>query len=638
MNFGKEVGFNFLAGNRGLLVMNLPLGKAYKVGQKLSSVAVIKIKMKIKKLVKRKKEKIMKRTFKQMLVGAMCLLTALNAVACGGGGDDSGSGAVGSENGTEIYIANFGGGVGEEWLRQAGGRFADSVSTKSYETGKMGVKIEPYSSTGISTANMASDGYSIYFTEKSGTARQLSQTGVVLDISDIVTEKVYDDGTKSIIDKVDAGYVSALKGVGDAIYALPHYEIYPMLTYNRAIFDDYGIYFAKPDSNVTPYSCAYGSAKMVGDGENLEKSCGIDGEYGTFDDGLPTSIQELLIFCNYMYNEYNVVPFTVAGGHIDYYSYFVEGIMSSIMGANSFKGMFSFDTKMDIVNGYSAENLLPGVDIKAPNIEKDVQITDATGYKVRETAARYYAIALTEIFHNNNWMAPDSSNGNVNASQAQANFIKGGVQGQKKVGMLIEGSQWVNEAIQSRHFENFTAVSQKQSNLGVMPFPVSLNTTVTEGNGARRTAMDFGMSYMFVNKKVESNPGLCEAVKDFIQFLYSEEELQNFTKTTGVLKAAINYDYFNAEVVGNLNSLQKEIIEYRNGADMAYQTSDNPIFYKNLGEFILTIEAPLFSGTYSGNVTKNQYLGAVRAGKTTKEIFETRFISESDWNTKYLGE
>ncbi len=577
----------------------------------------------------------MKKTFKQLMAGATCLLMAFNVVACGGS-----STTGGKKDQTTIYIANTGGGVGEEWLTQAAERFSKSVAEESYEEGKKGVYVDIFSSTGVTTSNMSTDGYSMYFTERSGTARTLSQAGLALDITDIVTEKVYENGTKAIVDSVKDDYLSALKGTDGQYYALPHFEIYPTLTYNKAIFDANGIYFAAPgETNVDAYSCDFGKANMVGLEKAAKKSCGIDGKYNTFDDGLPTTYRELLIFCNYMDEVHTVTPFTVAGGHIDYYNYLVEGIMSSLMGAESFKGMFSFDKEMEIVTGYETDKELldvAGIGIKKPITIKET-ITNATGYKVRQTAARYYAVALTEILHDRLWMAPDSSNNNSNHSKTQANFIMGGVKGQKKVGMLIEGSQWVNEAINSRHFESFEQVAQKKSELGIMPFPVSLDTPITtENKGATRTVMDFGTSYMFVNKKVSNNPGLVRAIKDFIQFIYQEEELQQFTKVTGVLKASMEYDYNTSDIKNNLLPLQKEIIEYREKSNMVYQTSNNEVFFKGWGDFILAIDAPLFNGSY-GTVRTSEYLTAVRRGKTTKEIFENFFISESDWNSRYLG-
>ncbi len=569
---------------------------------------------------------------KRIIALFLLLCLSLSVVACSG---STGSGSGGGDK-TTIYIANTGGGVGELWLQQAKERFIEKYADKLYN-GKPGVDIDIYSSTAVNTANMSTDGYTMYFTERSGTARNLSQAQLTYDLTNIVTEKIYENGTKAIVDYVEPSFLSALKGADGQYYALPHFEIYPTLTYNRYIFDKYGIYFAAPDAvGAEDYTCIYGNAKIVGQGgENVKKSCGIDGEYFTDDDGLPTSLQELLILCNYMYNENNVVPFTVAGGHIDYHNYFTEGIMSSIMGKDSFLGMFSFDTEVEVVTGYSDQNLFQGVDyVKKPNTAT-VKLTNENGYLTREIAARYYAAAMTEICEKNLWFSSDSTSGNSTHSVTQDNFVLGGVRGKKEIGILIEGSQWVNETIQTGTFEDYKTFTTRESDLGIMPFPVSVNTTITEGNGKKHTVMDFGTSYMFVSQRIANDEGLKEAVKDFIQFIYSEAELQNFTKVTGVLKASMNYNYATDEIMNNLLPLQKEILRYRKNGDMVLQTSNNDLFYAGWGDFIMAIDAPMFRGSYDNNTTVSNYLSAVRNGKTARQIFENFFISQAAWNSRF---
>ena len=61
------------------------------------------------------------------------------------------------------------------------------------------------------------------------------------------------------------------------------------------MFDTNNCYFADAsETQVTAVVTPYGTANFIAN-KNAKKHCGNDGVYGTDDDGLPTSLQDMLI-------------------------------------------------------------------------------------------------------------------------------------------------------------------------------------------------------------------------------------------------------------------------------------------------------------------------------------------------------
>ena len=105
------------------------------------------------------------------------------------------------KNVTVIYVTNFNGGVGTKWFDNASQRFKELVAEHSYEDGKKGVHFEVNETMYINAENAKTDGMAMYFTQNSQNVITLSQKGLLLDITDIVTKPIEADG-RSIADKL----------------------------------------------------------------------------------------------------------------------------------------------------------------------------------------------------------------------------------------------------------------------------------------------------------------------------------------------------------------------------------------------------------------------------------------------------
>ena len=242
-----------------------------------------------------------------------------------------------------------------------------------------------------------------------------------------------------------------------------------------------------------------------------------------------------------------------------------------------------------------------------------------------------------EIIYKQDWLSQDSKN-SATHTDTQYNFVFGGAGNKKRIGMLMEGSYWYNEAVNAEIFSDYEAVNAgKTKKLGWMSLPTSLNTPVTEGKGKDITLLDTGNSFTYINANTAKNEGLTRACKEFLQFLYTDAELKAFTATTGVAKAAIEYDVTDASIMSKLSEFQQSVITLKSESKVVYANASNPTYKAGRSNFTFTIQAPIWNPIIS-NVTYISYLDAYRAGYKTQDVFEATRISAETWaNTYYKG-
>ena len=560
----------------------------------------------------------MKKTSKiiSLLLGASML--ASMASGCAGGGNS---------NITKINVLNFGGGVGSVWLENAIERFEEEYKDKSYADGKKGVKVSYDARMGVLSTGMSTAGDMVYFDESSPASRGLIASGDLLDISDIVTP---------IEDKILPQTKDAMKGNNGKYYALPHYEYYFGLAYNIDVFERYNLYFSAPEeTRVVNYPSAHGAAKFIKDPTG-KKACGVDGEYGTYDDGLPTSLQELMILCDYMKMSKNVTPFVLSGKYTNYSIYMNSGLWTSLAGFDEISTLYSFDGNVELVTGYSSENLLPGVSIPKPTTTTE-KITLETGYKVYDSAARYYSLAMLKQAMDAGWFSTAGLGSSVSHTGAQARFILSGVNGAEEVAMLVEGSYWYSESQAAGNFDDYEMLTGQKARIGWMPLPTSLNTTVTPGNGSSVALLDSSGGSCYINANIADNPELVAACKDFVSFCYRENELKEFTKTTGIARGMI-YSMEEADFEGN--TYGSTLWDLRDGGkNVVFCSATNDIFRSSPGAFEinLTGSAVFKPVDIEGRVTYASYYHAFKeGGMTCAEILEqTKLSTEAAWKANY---
>ncbi len=536
--------------------------------------------------------------------------------AFGGGGDD---GTV-----TNVKVLLFNGTGGKEWMTKATKRFAEANKTVSFEEGKTGINFQIRSAKGISwNSEMKSSGDDIYIYETNPDIYSLSAQGFLLDLNDVV---------EPMESKIDKDVLERLKGNDGHYYALPHYEWFPGLSYDKDLFDEKNYYFADPsveNGDKDHYDGKYGSGDFIADSSVL-KSVGPNGVRGDYDDGLPSSLEEFNVLCDKMAQD-GVSPLLLCGsGH--YYSwYFPMALWASLTGGDGMRDAFCnwTDAEVDVVNGWSTEDAFyEKSGIKVPTTTK-VKLNDDNGYQMYSMATRYYALAYFEMALKNGWLDAEAlSNPNGSSTEAMNWFING--HGGKRYGMLWDGSYWCHEAAYVGTFRDYELKNPgSKRNTAFMPLPTQLKGQVEEGKGKKPTLLNVGNSVTFVNKRVGTN-GKIKAVKEFLKFIYSDSELAAFSELTG-LTVPMDYEYDMSKLD---NSYYGALAEYRADAEVLIESSSSSRLKKNFSSFTISYGMPLNNfKSHTGTHIAGGYLDALKTqGDTAEYIFKATEISKDNWD------
>ena len=583
------------------------------------------------------------KTMARAMATALAFTALLSGTACGGSTDNSGK--PDPSKTTVINVANFGGGIGRKWLDEAIVRFQALKEGESYETGKTGVAFDVTHVIGVSSEGMKTDGTHVYFLQdKYFECFTQIQNGFVMDITDIVKEETLAEYGENVTieSKINEDYRFAMKGNDGQYYMLPHYETQSGASYDVDLFKKEGFFLAKTGEGVSFNSALTGNTYYF-TGDASEMTVGNDGLVGTDDDGMPTTLNELVAMCEHMMDE-GVTPFSVAGSHIDYTNYFIEGLWTALGGYDQRSAVVSHKGTVDYVKGMTEDELWAGSGIYVPEIETVTLAGDSTdGYKAIDQAARYYAYAFIELAYQQGWFYEKYTENNYTHKEAMRAFILNGLAGNKKLGAHVEGSYWYNEAESYNLFNDYkiwsgTGSSIKNIKHWNMPTSVG-NDVVTGTDNAREEALINGMtSTIMINGNLDDVPGkegLIRACKDFVKFLCTEQELDNFTACTGVSKALYDYS-IDDKVLAELDPYQKSVMTLRANNRVVNQYGDNATYRAKSGVMTYSISAtgfhPYFDGIEYTSPLEAYYKTAEKKSyKNAYECFRATGFSQSKW-------
>ena len=283
------------------------------------------------------------------------ILAAISALALSACGTTGGSDKVEEVDPTksQLYVYNYDGGIGTEWLYQAEQRFEDLYKDVSFEEGKTGVQVRV--EKGKSNLDgIANSPYNVFFTEQV-VYNSLIANNYLLDISDIVKSPLSSvEGcteTGTIEGKLSEEQRKAITAVDGKYYVLPHYECYTGVTYDRDLFNKKNLFIKNGG----------GYTNLKGD-----LSVGPDGIKGTYDDGLPSSYEEFYKLMSRMLS-YNITPFIYSGMYSTYTNNLVTGLWTAYEGKDSFMLNVNFGSGSE-ANGVKA-NIVTGFNGDDPIIE-----------------------------------------------------------------------------------------------------------------------------------------------------------------------------------------------------------------------------------------------------------------------------
>lgn len=560
------------------------------------------------------------------MLSACVLLGSTSMAACGGSGDGGtgggGNGEVNyntySEGKITVQVENFGLGPGTQWLRDTANRFAKANQETVYGD-KTGVYIKIEENSTQNTAGMANDTTHIFFDERASDPYALMQNNLLLNLDSIVKDETRVGG--SLDSKIFSAAKGGIQDENGSYYALPHYEFFPGIAYNRTTFENLNAFFAADDETdvIVHSSKKFGTGRFVGDGkdENLKRSVGPDGVADTEDDGLPRSLEEFLLLCDFIKTESDgtIAPLTVSGKYFYYYpEYLLMGLWSSLAGAEQMRNYYNCTGEIEVVkrdeNGklmFTEEKLFKGngeadggiAYVKKPVTEVITMSEDGKdGWRGNDMAAKYYAIAILDIIMAEGFFSDTAEDGEIDHWSTQLDlYMDGKIPGVNDSAMLVEGSYWYNESNEKGGFDRYEAyVGKDRKDLDVawMSLPTSV---LTEGAVGKPAAfLDCGLAYAMVNGNIANNEPLKQACLDFLAFCYSEEELCNFTVYTGITRA-ISYD-LSTEQKANLSKYATRLWNARdnvNGSNIIAWSGTTEIFKKAKTQIKLDLNCGIFS-------------------------------------------
>ncbi len=580
--------------------------------------------------------------FLTVVLSALLCCTALTGCVGGSGGGSK----VDASKTTVITIGVPNKGFGTQWVSNAAKRFEEANAETVFAEGKKGVHVEVVPETDSSyVQTLSTSGDNIAILEQITEVREFAQNGTVLAIDDVLTEKsdVRNGAEMSIEDKINEENRLSLKGRDGHYYGLPLYENTPGLSYDVDLFVNNNLYFADDgESAVTPFSSSYGNVNFVANA-NAKKNCGSDGVYGTEDDGLPTSLQDMLILFARM-KQLGISPVTLPGMYLNYANYLYLGLWASLAGYDEMRTNYTFKGDIEVVTGFTNEPLFQGAGlsgIKKPTTET-VHIDGTDGYKIYDSAARYYALAFVQALQTLGWFTKDAETSTVSHTDAQGKFIYGGVGTNPKIGTICEGSYWWQETEEkAANISSYLADTRKtERNIAFMSPPTSVNgPRPTEGQAEEVTYLDISSAYCILNANIASNEEVVKACKAFLKFFYSDAELEAYTEFSGINIAKVNYPISDASY-GRMDTFKKSVqnlTRRSSNSKVVYAVADNPTFLASPGTFKLyqwnSMVKPVIN-----NVTYDSPLAAMRRSISLTDIFNANRISQSTWAGLYKTE
>ncbi len=571
---------------------------------------------------------------------------------------------------TKIFVEIKAGGTGEAWLTNAGKRFADKVGNYSYESGKEGVVIMPDPVESFSIKNAETSATNIYDLMSVVDVENYARGGKILCIDDVLTTKsdTRDGIPISPLEKISEEQRSRYMYDGH-YYGGPTCEYYPTITYDRNLFNKYSLYFASPEeiamSAPDELLVCHESSILADEyyflprqnASNYQKSCGPDGTYGTEDDGLPSSLLELIALCEYMKNTYGIHPFNFPGSYKYYSNFLLSALYTSLQGYDNARGNYEFTGEIEIVVGFEDDYLFPGVDEKTKlpistvrkPITKTVTITEETGYYTSWEIEKYYAEAFMDLCVKQSWFGPSATNNDDQRASMQKFVFSDAQDGDLKIAMLLDGTYWYNEANEiGKYFEmleNYLIEGYGEPrDVRVMPLPVNLTETVAEGEGKPQTLLEMNYGMFVINNNVQKNPGLMQACKDFLTFMYTDDELSKYTATTSILRS-MNYT-LKTEDEETISTFGSNLINVVSNSDysktgltnkVVYFSATNDTFKKGSASFEQSWLNPVFAA--DGYPTLYEALHTPKSANLDEvhEIFCSHSLSKAIWQAMYKG-
>lgn len=525
----------------------------------------------------------MKKTNK-VLAQLLALTLGVSSIASlGACGNNYSSGEQIDPNRTQLYVFNFAGGFGVDWLKSVKSRYEELHKHDKYEDGKEGIQIyitnEKTAASDL-MSKVLDDREEVYFTEDAD-YYALKNAGILKDITSAVTDSLTAFGENGTVENKLTPEQQAYYGIQENgethYYALPHYAAYYGLTYNMDLFESKDYYFA---ADASEYEDSGNIEDLFVSNLNPQKSVGIDGVPHTYDDGLPTTYEEFFILCDRIKGDGNIPLLWTGHNYKDYITAFMNSLVTDYEGLEGMMKHYTLSGSVDnlgtIQNGQFVKDAQP------------TTITPATGYELARQESKYLALEfIKKMITTDGYAGRLCFNSSYWHYDAENTFLKAGVyEGTTPAAMLLDGVWWQEEARAT--FNEMIAAkgdsySQSNRRFGFMPLPKANQEEVDQARQDQRAQTLYNAQYSIAFIKKNIADWKLPIALDFMQFVNTRESLVEFTTVTGTTKA-LTYSLNDSEKA-LLSPYGRSVIELQENSDIVYPFSNKPAFVNNASHF-----------------------------------------------------
>ncbi len=456
------------------------------------------------------------------VVALVCALTCVGStlVACQQGKP------VTDVTKTALYVGNYDGGFGHEWLELYEKGFEELYKDTSFENGKTGVdvvllndKVSYMASNLLATLDQSN--IDIIFTEEPAYysfVDPVDGDSLLYDMTSWVKETLPGE-SKSIETKLNQQQIDYYTSYDGKYYGLPHFQSMRGLIYDVDLFNQKSL-FIKADGSIS------------GKSTDTDLATGPDGQKGTYDDGMPATYDELWRWCEYVSSDaIGVTPFCWTGAYMDAYSQYLENaLLVDTLGREAGQYFFSpsdAEVTVDLIRSFDSNG--------NPVITSET-ISRSNSYDMAYAAAGYYMLDFWKHILENGWYYNMSLNGLMTHDGIHYDYLRSNLDDEddlKPIAFMIEGSWWENES--DYIFKELeTAYPNKKAarterTFGYMPLPKARQEYV----GRNMTLLDANNAIMFANANIKGKPEE-EVAKKFVQYISTDANIQSFMTMTGI--------------------------------------------------------------------------------------------------------
>lgn len=456
---------------------------------------------------------------------------------------------------TQLYVGYFNGGLGLSWLTEAKNLFEAKYPEYQVmiDTGKDEYQTE------VLLSNIKTNRQDMYIIDGLNYYDFVRAGNLLADLTEATTTPLTEYGEdKSIADKMNVSLKNFYQTSAGKYYAVPYYQSYHHIVYDVDLFDQYSLWFKDGG----------GFVSSTAD----KKSAGQDGEYGTWDDGLPVTYSDFFAMMDRMVAR-GITPVTWTGSYADsYLPNFIASMIADYEG-EQYNTNWSFDGEIDVItNRDFTESAAKTFSLNEADYETVTVNSENFKDYMHSTVGKYYAAKFAKDLCSN----PQYRKYNYAESHTavQRSYLMSNMEGvDAPIAMLIEGGWWMNEA--TAVFDEMAVYDEKYSmenrRFGVMPLPNADDGSSADGF----TISPFsGDSAVFVS---ENSANKDIAIK-FFRFLHTDECMRVFTKNSGSLRP---YDYDLSPIYDEVPHYVQSVIDAAADTEFIYRLPTGEKYKEN---------------------------------------------------------